>query len=46
MVKLFFRCNITKSKAKIVKKLFELISSYGPDEQNPYDFYDVTHKND
>ena len=45
LVKPCFNHGIAKSKAKTVKKMFELITSYGPNEEKPYDLADVTLRN-
>lgn len=40
-----FSHNVAKSKATTVKKMFELITNYGDDEEKPYDLADVTLRN-
>lgn len=40
-----FNHSIAKSKAKTVKKMFELITSYDPEEEKPYDLAEVTLRN-
>lgn len=45
LVKPCFNHDIAKSKAKTVKKMFELITSYGQNEDKPYDLADVTLRN-
>lgn len=40
-----FSHNVAKSKAKTVKKMFELITDYEDDEEKPYDLADVTLRN-
>ena len=45
LVKPCFSHDVAKSKAKTVRKMFELITSYGPDEERPYDLAEVTLRN-
>lgn len=40
-----FSHNVAKSKAKTAKKMFELITNYGDDEEKPYDLAEVTLRN-
>lgn len=40
-----FSHNVAKSKATTVKKMFELITNYGDDEEKPYDLADATLRN-
>lgn len=42
LVRPCFSHEIAKSKAKTVKKMFELITNYGPNEEEPYDLAEVT----
>ena len=45
LVRPCFSHNVAKSKAKTVKKMFELITNYGDDEEKPYDLAEVTLRN-
>lgn len=45
LIKPCFSHSISKSKAKTVKKMFELITNYDPDDVKPYDLADVTLRN-
>ena len=45
LVRSCFNHNVAKSKARTVKKMFELITNYKDNEEKPYDLADATLRN-